>query len=150
MPYCHTHDHRVPYRDCTPQGLLRSRHYLDYFKAARVHALRDIGVRYRSLENEGVLMPVVDAEVYSPCPVRYDDLLTVWACFPDELSARITTWYAVSRGDAMDPGAVLASGRVTVCFISAETRRPIRPPGRVRRAFQGEEAVSSAPHSFEF
>jgi acyl-CoA thioester hydrolase len=147
MPYCYDHDHRVPYRDCTPQGLLQPRHYLDYFKAARVHALRALGVRYRSLEDDGILMPVVDARLSSSHPVRYDALLTIRACFPNELSARITTGYTVFPARETDGEAVLATGRVVVCFVSTETRRPIHPPEKVQRALRNAESPSKGRRS---
>jgi len=139
MPYCYEHNHRVPYRDCTPQGLLRPRHYLDYFKAARVNALRALGVRYRSLEDRGVLMPVVSVEVSSPKPVPYDELLAVEVCFSDTTHARLSTQYTVSPG-SVDNDAVLATGQVTVCFVSAETQRPVRPPRSVQRALRNAGA----------
>jgi len=147
MPYCHDHAHRVPYRDCTPQGLLRPRHYLDYFKAARVHALRALGVRYRALEDDGILMPVVDASVSSPHPVRYDTLLTIRACFPCELSARITTGYTVFPSEETEAEDVLATGRVVVCFVSTETRRPIHPPETVQRALRNTKPRSKGRRS---
>jgi acyl-CoA thioester hydrolase len=133
MRYCQDHTCRIPYRDCTPHGLLRPRHLLDYFKAARVDALRALGVRYRSLEDDGILMPVVSARLSCHRPVRYDDPLTVRACFPESLSARIETAYTAYRCAGEDE-RVLATGRVTVCFVSAETRRPVPPPRRVRQA----------------
>lgn len=147
MPYCYDHPLRVPYRDCTPQGLLRPRHYLDYFKAARVHALRALGVRYRSLEDDGILMPVVDAEISSRHLVRYDDRLTVRACFPETVSARISTRYTVSPSSAAASETVLATGRVTVCFVFSETGRPVRPPRRIRRALQTAAAEAEATRS---
>jgi len=137
--YCYDCRYRVPYRDCNTRGLLRARHLLDYFKSARVDALRSLGVRYRDLEDEGVLMPVVDAEISCRRPARYDDLLTVRVCFPDNSSVRIPTTYTVCSQESDEP---LATARVMVCFISAETRRPIRPPEPVRRALR-EAAASS-------
>jgi len=139
--YCYDCRRRIPYRDCNTRGLLRTRHLLDYFKSARVDALRSLGVRYRDLEDKGVLMPVVDAEISCRRPARYDDLLTVRVCFPDDSSARIPTTYTVFSQESDEP---LATARVMVCFISAETRRPIRPPEPVRRALR-EAAAPSEP-----
>jgi acyl-CoA thioester hydrolase len=139
--YCYDCRRRIPYRDCNTRGLLRPRHLLDYFKTARVDALRSLGIRYRDLEDRGVLMPVVDAEISCRRPARYDDLLTVRVCFPDDSSVRIPTTYTVFREESDDP---LATARVMVCFISAETRRPIRPPEPVRRALR-QAAASSEP-----
>jgi acyl-CoA thioester hydrolase len=137
--YCYDRRHRIPYRDCNTHGLLRPRHLLDYFKTARVDALRSLGIRYRDLEDRGVLMPVIDAEISCRGPARYDDLLTIRVCFPDDSSVRIPTTYTVF-GEESD--APLATGRVIVCSISAETRRPVRPPEAVRRALR--QAVGSS------
>ena len=139
--YCYDRRHRIPYRDCNTHGLLRPRHLLDYFKTARVDALRALGVRYRDLEDRGVLMPVVDAEISCRGPARYDDLLTIRVCFPDDSSVRIPTTYTVFRKGSDEP---LATGRVVVCFISAETRRPVRPPEPVQQALH-EASSSSEP-----
>jgi acyl-CoA thioester hydrolase len=104
-----------------------------------------LGVRYRSLEDDGILMPVVDARFSSSHPVRYDTLLTIRTCFPRQLSARIATEYTVRS--ARDPDTVLATGRVVVCFVSTETRRPIHPPEQVQRALRNAEPPSKEPLS---
>lgn len=133
MAYTYSHHHRVRYRECDPMGVVYHTHYLDYFEVARTEALRDLGIRYRDLEAEGIIMPVVEVQVRYQGPAHYDDLLVVEAHFEEKPSVRVPIDYTVHREDEED---VLASGHTKLCFMDAEQRRPIRPPAAVRDAFE--------------
>jgi acyl-CoA thioester hydrolase len=132
MGYTYSHEHRVRYRECDPMGVVYHTHYLDYFEVARTEALRHAGVRYRDLEAEGIIMPVVDVEVQYHGPAYYDDLLVVDAHFEQPPTVRVPIDYTVRR-DGEEK--VLVTGHTTLCFMDAEQRRPIRPPAMVREAF---------------
>ncbi len=132
MPYTYAYTHRVRYRECDPMGVVYHTHYLDYFEAARTEALRNLGVRYRDLETNGIIMPVVSVNVDYQGPVEYDDLLTIEAHFPRMPTVRVPIDYTVRRRDAAE---VLATGHTDLCFMDAEQRRPVRIPDVVRDAF---------------
>lgn len=137
--YEHVYQHRVRYRECDPMGVVYHTHYLDYFEAARTEALRALGLAYRALEAQGVIMPVVEASVRYRRPARYDDLLRVAVAFDEVPHVRVPTRYAVRRDDADE---VLVEGQVTLCFMDAERRRPVAAPDAVRTLF--EDALSPA------
>ncbi len=128
----HRYEHRVRYRECDPMGVVYHAHYLDYFEAARTEALRDLGIAYRTLEESGVIMPVVEAQVRYHGPARYDDLIEIETRFK-LTGVRVETRYGVRR---LGEAELLAEGRVTLCFMDAERRRPVRAPERVREAFK--------------
>ncbi len=132
MDYTYTHRHRVRYRECDPMGVVYHTHYLDFFEVGRTEALRDAGVRYRDLESDGIIMPVVNVEVNYHAPARYDDLLAVDVHFPQPPSVRVPIDYTVRRDGEPD---ALATGHTTLCFMDATQRRPTRPPAAVRDAF---------------
>ena len=132
MPYTYAHTHRVRYRECDPMGVVYHTHYLDYFEAARTEALRDLGVAYRDLEADGIIMPVVSVKVDYQGPAQYDDRLVIEATFPRLPTVRVPIDYTVRRADETD---VLATGHTDLCFMRADTRRPIRMPDAVRDAF---------------
>lgn len=123
--------HRVRYRECDPMGVVYHTHVLDWFEAARTEALREAGLPYRELEENGVIMPVVEATVRYHASVLYDDFIEVEATFP-EVGVRVPVDYAVRRAGE---DRVLISGRVTLCFVDAARRRPVPPPASVRAAF---------------
>lgn len=132
-------------------GVVYHTHYLDYFEAARTEALREVGVRYRDLEDSGIIMPVVSATIEYKAPAQYDDLVIVEARFPTMPSVRVPIDYVVHRVpegatppvdgsgtvDATDlpKGDLLATGHTDLCFMDAERRRPVRIPDPVYEAF---------------
>jgi len=132
VPYTYDHNHRVRYRECDPMGVVYHTHYLDYFEAGRTEALRDLGLPYRSLEADGIIMPVVEANVRYKRPAHYDDLLVIRVTFDEMPSVRVPIDYTVRRPDAERP---LATGHTTLCFMDAEGRRPIPMPDAVRSVF---------------
>jgi acyl-CoA thioester hydrolase len=113
-------------------GVVYHTHYLDYFEAARTEALRDLGLPYRRLEENGIIMPVVEATVRYRGPARYDDRLVVEVTFAEAPSVRVPIDYVVHRAGEEE---VLATGHTTLCFMDAERRRPTRAPAPVRDAF---------------
>ena len=113
-------------------GVVYHTHYLDYFEEGRTEALRDLGVRYRDLEDSGIIMPVVEADVRYRAPAHYDDVLVVDVAFKELPSVRVPIAYTVRR-DGED--TILAEGHTTLCFMDAERRRPTRAPAAVRDTF---------------
>ncbi|NBC85540.1 MAG: YbgC/FadM family acyl-CoA thioesterase [Bacteroidetes bacterium] len=138
--YTYQHEHRVRYRECDPMGVVYHTHYLDYFEAARTEALRDLGVRYRDLERNGIIMPVVSATVDYKQSAEYDDVVIVEAQFPEMPEVRVPIDYVVRRAET---DTLLATGHTDLCFMNAERRRPVRIPEPVREAFLPHLPASS-------
>ncbi len=132
MSYVYPYHHRVRYRECDPMGVVYHTHYLDYFEAGRTEALRTLGVRYRDLEAEGIIMPVVEVNVRYRGPAHYDEMIVVEVAFDTMPDVRVPIGYTVHREGENE---TLAEGHTTLCFMDAERRRPIAVPDRVREAF---------------
>ena len=131
--YCYTYRHRVRYRECDPMGIVYHTHYLDYFEAARTEALRAMGLAYKTIEEQGLFMPVIDLALQYKRPAYYDDLLEINACFDEMPRVRVPIRYEVRRAD--DP-ALLITGHVTLCFFDRKHERPIEAPDAVRAIFK--------------
>ncbi len=128
----YVHQHRVRYRECDPMGVVYHTHYLDYFEAARTEALREFGLAYRDLEEEGIIMPVTNVEVNYHRPAHYDELLDIHTFFPETPTTRVPIEYEV-YSHSRNPK--LVSGRVELCFVRQSTRRPIGPPDSMKQLF---------------
>ena len=110
-------------------------HYLDWFEYARTEALRDAGVPYKSLSDNGITLPVIDLGIKYKRSARYDDVIVVET--RPELSAsgtRLTCHYEILRGEES-----LATGHVTLCFLQEGRTRPIPAPDVVKQAINGPE-----------
>ena len=131
--YCYTHRHRVRYRECDPMGVVYHTHYLDYFEAARTEALRAMGLAYKTLEAQHIIMPVIDLAVEYKQPAHYDDVLEITACFAEPPRVRVRLDYEVRRAD--EP-MLLVSGHTTLCFFDRTRNRPIAAPPPVQAVFE--------------
>ena len=129
----HVYTHRVRYRECDPMGVVYHTHYLDYFEAARTEALRALGLAYKDLEEQGIIMPVVDLAVRYHRSAKYDDVLEITTRFDEVPRVRLRLDYEVRRAGEAE---VIVTGHVTLCFIDRARSRPIPAPDAVRVLFE--------------
>ncbi len=134
-PFEHRYRHRVRYRECDPMGVVYHAHYVDYFEAARTEALRSLGLPYRALEADGIIMPVSELTVRYRRPARYDDLVEVVTRFPEVPAARVRIEYAVERVEPEPSDGPLVTGAVVLGFVDRERGRPVRAPAALRALF---------------
>ncbi|MEI6341847.1 MAG: thioesterase family protein [Verrucomicrobiota bacterium] len=71
------HPHRVVYSECTLGNHIYYGRFLDLFEEARGEFLRSVGLPFLALQERGLLLPVLEADVRYAGPVRYDDLIHV-------------------------------------------------------------------------
>lgn len=122
---------RVRYGETDQMGVVYHGNYALYFEEARTEALRKAGVTYRSLEDEGVMMPVVNLTINYKRPAKYDDLLTIRTTLKELPGVKIVLDYEVLN----EEGTSLATGSSTLVFMDVAANRPIRCPQRVLDAF---------------
>ena len=68
---------RVRYAEADPMKVVYYGNYAQYFEVARVESLRSLGISYKSIEEMGIMLPVVELNIKYLRPAKYDDLLTV-------------------------------------------------------------------------
>ena len=68
---------RVRYGETDRMGYVYYGNYAEYFEVGRVEALRGLGITYKQMEDEGILLPVYTYSVKFIKPGFYDDLLTI-------------------------------------------------------------------------
>lgn len=88
---------RVRYAECDPMGYLHHSKYFEYFEMARTELLRAGGIRYRDLEERGVLFVVAKVECRFRRPARYDDELVLKVEISRRSRARIDHRYELYR-----------------------------------------------------
>lgn len=69
---------RVRYAETDQMGVVYHANYLIWMEMGRVEMCRDLGVRYREMEEvDGVLLTVAEAQCRFISPARYDDEILV-------------------------------------------------------------------------
>ena len=130
--YTHTTKIRVRYGETDQMGYVYYGNYASYFEVARVEALRHLGMSYKALEEEGIMMPVLENHSYYHHPAVYDDLLTTEVSLPEMPGVKITFHYKIHN----ESGKLVHSGETKLAFIRADSKRPCRPPQRMLELLQ--------------
>lgn len=73
----YVHVHRVTYSECTVGNHIYYGRYLDLLEAARGEMFRAIGQPMLTLQNAGVIFPVIECRLRYRAPARYDDVLQI-------------------------------------------------------------------------
>ena len=116
---------RVRYAETDQMGVAHHSHYLVWCESARTEHMRRLGASYRALEEEGLRLVVVDAQVRFRAPARFDDLLEV-QCWVRELSKRqVIFGYVVSRPD---DGLRLATAQTALIALNSVYALSTIPP----------------------
>ena len=118
---------RVRYAETDQMGVVYHGNYAQYFEMGRVEWLRNKGLSYSFMENNGVMLPVVSLTLNYKKPARYDDLLTVRTIFKKQESVRIEFDYEIYR----EEGELLTTGNSVLVFVNMKTNRPTLPPDYV-------------------
>jgi len=115
---------RVRYGETDQMGVVYHANYASYFEVGRTEWLREYGITYKSMEETGVMLPVISLEIKYKNSARYDDLLTIKTSIKKLPSARIEFDYELVN----ESGDLLATGSTDLVFIDMKRNRPMRCP----------------------
>ena len=122
----HTTEIRVRYADTDQMHFVHHEKYVEYFEVARTEMLRDIGLTYHAIEENGFMLPLVEVNVKYKNPAFYDDLLFVRAFVEEIPVLKVKINYSVFRTDQQ---ILIAEGFSEHVFMNKETKKAVRPPG---------------------
>lgn len=124
---------RVRYAETDQMGVVYHGNYAQYFEMGRVEWLRNLGVSYKWMEENGIMLPVVSLFMNYKKPARYDDLLTVKTIFKNQSSVKIEFDYEISN----EKGELLTIGNSVLVFVDMKTGRPTLPPNYITERLIG-------------
>lgn len=123
--YTYTHKIRSRYGETDQMGYVYYGRYLEYFEESRTEMIRALGMPYREMEERGIMLPVIQTHIDYKAPVYYDELMRINVYIFDLPMVRLETYYKVFT-DRLDTAH--AVGKVTLCFMDRESRKPCRAP----------------------
>jgi len=105
-------------------GFVYYGNYAAYFEVARVEALRSLGISYKSLEENGILMPVKHYEISYLRPARYDEQLQIKTTIKEIPKSEILFEYETLN----EKKEIINKAKTSLVFLNASKMRPIRVP----------------------
>lgn len=125
-------DVRVRYAETDQMGVVYHGNYAQYFEMGRVEWLRNLGISYKWMEENGIMLPVVSLTVNYKKPARYDDVLTVKTIFKNQTSVKIEFDYEIYNVKQ----ELLTTGYSMLVFVNMKSGRPTLPPNYVIEKLQ--------------
>lgn len=113
------HSVRVRYAETDQMGVVYYGNYAQYFEVGRVEFLRERGMSYREMEEDGVMLPVVHLEVNYKKSALYDELLTIETEIVEKPTVKISFNHKIYNKKK----ELLVTGKVVLVFMEIENRK---------------------------
>lgn len=112
---------RVRYAETDQMGVVYYANYFVWMELGRVELLRQLGFDYRQMEQEdGCMIPVVEANCRYKAPARYDDVLRIETAVAGLRGAVLKFRYRILLDAG---GTLLAEGETTHVVTNREMQK---------------------------
>jgi acyl-CoA thioester hydrolase len=116
---------RVRYAETDQMGVVYHANYLVWFEVGRVEFIRQLGMNYKSMEqDENTLIAVVDVTARYKAPARYDDELLIRTTLAGVRGSIVRFRYEILR--ATD-GLLLCEGETVHVVVGRDMKRREMP-----------------------
>lgn len=115
---------RVRYSETDKMGYVYYGNYAAYLEVARVELMRDLGMSYKKMEDEGIMLPVVDFHITYKKPAFYDDLLTIKTTIVKNPVTKIEFQYEMFNA----AGDLLNRAETILVFVDIKSGKPCKAP----------------------
>ncbi|TCZ75305.1 acyl-CoA thioesterase [Paenibacillus albiflavus] len=98
----HHHAIRVRYQETDQMRVVYHANYLNWFEIGRTELIREMGFPYTAIEQAGLMLPVIHAELDYRKPARYDDIISIYTRIEACTRVRLEMAYQVHRREETD------------------------------------------------
>ncbi|MFL0075748.1 acyl-CoA thioesterase [Tenacibaculum maritimum] len=120
----HIFSFRVRYAETDQMGVVYHGNYAQFFDIGRTEWLRYLGVTYKDMEKNGIMLPVISLSSNFKKSAYYDDLLTIKTKLKKLPSVKIEFDYEITNQHQ----EIITTGSTVLAFMDASKKRPIRCP----------------------
>lgn len=115
---------KVRYAETDQMGVVYHGNYPQYLEIARIEWLGSLGVSYKKMEGEGVMLPVYELKLRYKKSAKFDDLLKIETVLVGKPGVRIEFSYKIYNQD----NELLTEAETTLIFLDKEKNKPVRCP----------------------
>ncbi|CDQ19622.1 acyl-CoA thioesterase [Halobacillus karajensis] len=131
---------QVRYQETDMMGVVYHANYLVWFEIGRTAFIEGLGFLYSEIEQQGVVSPVIDAQVSFKKPVRYGDEVHIRTWVENYDGLRVAYGYEV----VVNNDEIAVTGVTKHVIVKKDTFKPVS----IRRSFPDwHEAYLSAMES---
>ena len=122
----------VRYYETDQMGIVHHSNYIRYFECGRNAMLKDLDMPMEKVEASGVMMAVVAVDAKYKVPAKLGEKLRIVSIIDTPPTAKVVVKTEIyNQNDQL-----VCTGSVTLGFIDAVTRRPVRCPDSLAQLFR--------------
>lgn len=122
MIHTHSYTIRVRYPETDAMGYVHHSIYPQYFELARVEMLREKGISYKTMESDGIMLPVRELHITYIKPARFDDELTITTILNKKPSLTLEFNFEIHNQN----NELITKAFIILVFADTKTGKPIR------------------------
>lgn len=115
---------KVRYAETDQMGVVYHGNYAQYLEIARIDWLEALGISYKKMEEEGVMLPVYDIRLTFKRSAKFDDTLKIETTLLKKPGVRIEFSYKIFNQNE----ELLTEAETTLIFMDTQRNKPIKCP----------------------
>jgi acyl-CoA thioester hydrolase len=100
--------------------------YVKYFEMGRITWLKKLGISYKKMEDDGILLPVIELKINFNQPALFDDKLILKTKLKKTPSYMIEFDFEIKKDDQ-----IITLGYTKLIFLNSKTNKPMRCPQNI-------------------
>lgn len=118
---------KVRYAETDQMGVVYHGNYAQYLEIARIDWLDALGISYKKMEEEGVMLPVFELNLKFKKSAKFDDKLKIVTYLKEKPGVKIMFRYEIFN----QKEELLTEAETTLIFMDMDKMKPIKCPAYV-------------------
>ena len=120
----HSTNVKVRYAETDQMGVVYHGNYAQYLEIARIDWLSSLGISYKKMEEEGIMLPVYELSLIFKKSAKFDDDLKIETTLLAKPGVRIAFSYKIFNQDR----ELLTEAETVLIFMDMEKMKPMKCP----------------------
>jgi acyl-CoA thioester hydrolase len=125
----HTTHVKVRYAETDQMGVVHHGNYAQYLEIARIDWLTALGISYKLMEANGIMLPVFEIYFKFLKPATFDENLKIETRLKEKPGVKIAFEYSIFN----EKEEVITTASTVLVFMDAKTKRPVKCPENILR-----------------
>ena len=112
-------EREINYYELDGMNVVHHSNYIRYMEEARIYLLDKIGLPYKKIEDNGIMIPVLEVNYNYKNPAKFGDTIVVKVNISEFDGIRLKMQYEITNKET---GKLLGTGETKHCFTNSNMR----------------------------
>ena len=112
-------ERNINYYETDKMGVVHHSNYIRYMEEARIYLLDKIGLPYKKIDDNGIMIPVLEVHYKYKYPARFGDTISIKVEIAEFDGIKMKIKYEIKN---KENGKLLGTGETKHCFTNSNMR----------------------------